>query len=306
MSVAVHPNGRFVYVADANDGSIHAWNVNETTGVPTQIAAKVINESGSFFTPSAVSDSPTHVITITPNGNFLYATNNDAMVSAYSIGANGALTHIGDLNVGASNTGAITANNDFAWVTDTNSTGCGTIWNVMTMRIGANGALTNVSTTPLAGVFCWLWSISVSPDGRFVQVGDEGGDAQVYSFTVGANGSLTQVGPQVILTNSSDARDISFSPDGKFFYVSDDDDETHAVTQNANGSMTELATSPYSAGLDSEDGQIVVDLTGKFVYVGGQTDGLVGYTRNAITGALTQIGVTATANGDPMGIGIVR
>ena len=52
MTMAVHPNGRFVYTADGNDGSIHAWSVDETTGVPTQIAAPVINESGSFYEPT--------------------------------------------------------------------------------------------------------------------------------------------------------------------------------------------------------------------------------------------------------------
>src|SRR5438445_11294195 len=33
MTVAVHRNGHFTYVADGNDGSIHQWNVNESTGV---------------------------------------------------------------------------------------------------------------------------------------------------------------------------------------------------------------------------------------------------------------------------------
>lgn len=49
MTLAVHPNGRFAYAADGSDGSIHAWSVSETTGVPTQIAVPVINESGSFY-----------------------------------------------------------------------------------------------------------------------------------------------------------------------------------------------------------------------------------------------------------------
>ena len=71
MTMAVHPNGRFVYVADANNGSIHMWNVNETTGIPVQIAAPVINESGSFYQPCCgAGDAATHVITVTPKGNF--------------------------------------------------------------------------------------------------------------------------------------------------------------------------------------------------------------------------------------------
>src|SRR5579863_4640074 len=92
MTMAVHPNGRFVYAADGIDGSIHAWTVNETTGIPTQIAASVINESGSFYEPCCGSgDAPTHVITVTPNGNFLYSSNNDATVGAYKINADGSL-----------------------------------------------------------------------------------------------------------------------------------------------------------------------------------------------------------------------
>jgi 6-phosphogluconolactonase (cycloisomerase 2 family) len=101
------------------------------------------------------------VITITPDGDFLYSANNDATVGAYSIGANGALTHIADLDVGACDTGVITANNSYVWVTDT----CGNSgpWNVMTMTIGANGSLTNASTVALTGVDAWLWSIQVNP-----------------------------------------------------------------------------------------------------------------------------------------------
>ena len=79
ITLAVHPNGRFVYAADGLDGSVHAWSVNETTGVPTQIAAEVFNESGSFYEACC---TPTHVVTITPNGSFLYSANSDATVGA--------------------------------------------------------------------------------------------------------------------------------------------------------------------------------------------------------------------------------
>jgi 6-phosphogluconolactonase (cycloisomerase 2 family) len=306
MTMAVHPNGRFVYAADLSDGSIHAWSVDETTGVPTQIAAPVINESGKFYEPCCgVGDAPTHVITITPNGNFLYSANSDATVGAYTINANGSLAHIGDLNLGACNTGAITANNSFAWVTDT----CGNSgpWHVWTMAIGATGALTNSSSVALVGVDAWLWSIQVNPAANFVYVGDEGGGAQLYSFSyVAATGALTQLGPQLVENNSSDVRDIAHSPDGKFFYTTDDDEVVHAFSVNTTtGVIAELAASPYAAG---GEGQIVVDLTGKFVFMGDQenTGQVVGYTRDTTTGALTLIGNTTTANGKALAIAIIR
>ena len=49
MNIEVHPNGKYVYVSDGSDGSIHAISVSEKTGVATAIGAKVVNESGSFL-----------------------------------------------------------------------------------------------------------------------------------------------------------------------------------------------------------------------------------------------------------------
>jgi 6-phosphogluconolactonase (cycloisomerase 2 family) len=305
MTLAVHPNGHFVYAADGNDGSIHSWNVNETTGVPTQIAAPVINESGSFFEPCCgPEDAATHVLTTTPNGNFLFSANNDATVGAYKINTDGSLAHVAELNLGmlACDTGGISANNSYVWGTDD----CGQAFSVWTMSIGATGALTNASSVALNGVDGWLWSVQVNPVSNFVYVGDEGGGAQLYSFSMlPATGALTQLGPQLVELNSSDVRDIAHSPDGKFFYTSDDDTVVHAFSVDATtGVIVELAGSPYLGGA----GQIVADVTGKFVYVGDHenTGQVIGYTRDATTGALTLIGNTTTADASARAIGIIR
>jgi 6-phosphogluconolactonase len=299
MTLAVHPNGHFVYAAD-NDGTIHAWNVNETTGVPTEIAAALTNESGSFYQPCCgPDDAATHVITITPNGKYLYSANHDATVGAYSIGANGALTHISDLDLGACDTGAITANDSYAWVTDT----CGNSgpWNVFTMAIGPSGALTNSSSVALTQVYAWLWSIQVNPVSNFLYVGDEGGNAQVYSFSIATDGSLTQLGPQIVENGSSDCRDFAHSPDGKFFYTTDDADVIHGFSvDTTTGAIAELAGSPWSGGA----GQVVADVTGKYVYIGA--DVIMGFSRDMTTGLLTPISSTVTANGVALAVGIVR
>lgn len=279
--------------------------MNETTGVPTQIAAPVLNESGSFFEPCCgPEDAATHVLTITPNGNFLFSSNNDATVGAYKINTDGSLSHVADLNLGACDTGGISANNSYVWVTDT----CGNSgpWNVWTISIGATGALTNASSVTLLGVDSFLWSVQVNPVSNFVYVGDEGGGAQLYSFSMlPATGALTQLGPQLVELNSSDVRDIAHSPDGKFFYTSDDDTVVHAFSvDTTTGVIVELAGSPYLGGA----GQIVADVTGKFVYVGDHenTGRVIGYTRDSTTGALTLIGNTTTADASARAIGIIR
>ena len=318
ITVVVHPNGHYVYIADGADGSIHQWNVNESTGVPTDIAAKVINSSGSFYLPNGAGNSDTRVLAVTPSGKYLYSGNNDAKVGAYKIGSNGSLSKIADLDIGACATGAVAANDSFVWVTDT----CASSgpWNVFTMKIGSNGSLTKTSSVVLTNVFSWLWSIQINPAGNLLYVGDEGGTAQIYGFKVAADGSLTPITlgsstTQYQDNNSSDCRVIDFSPDGKFFYWSDDDDFVHSFSVDATtGAIAELAGSPYqnsSSAYIGGPGQIVVDVTGKFVYVADQDSSpgaVIGFTRDATTGALTQIGTTgtATANSDPMAVGIIR
>ncbi len=165
--------------------------------------------------------------------------------------------------------------------------------------------MTNASSVGPTGVDSWLWSIQVNPAANFVYVGDEGGGAQLYSFSLtAATGALTQLGPQIVETNSSDVRDIAHSPDGKFFYTPDDDEEVHAFSATT-GLITELSAYPYSSG---GKGQIVADLTGKFVYMGDQenTGQVIGYTRDMTTGALTLIGGTTTANAKALAVAIVR
>ena len=329
FNLVVHPNGHWVYAPDSNDGSIHAFNVNEITGVATVIGS-VINESGSFYQPNGNTDSGTTVLAISPDGQYLYSANNDATVGQYLISqTSGALTPIGagNLNIGACDTGAIIASLTNVYVTDT----CGSSgpWNVYSMSIGANGALSSPASVPVTNVYTWLWSITLSPNGKFLYTGDEGGDAQIFAYSVGTNGALTSIAAtndpaffntnssapkantleQFFDPNSSDCRDFAFSPDGKFLYWTDDDEFLHVLTSDAtSGLLDQPNFSPYQS--NAADGQIVVDMTGQFIYFGGGGNGggVYAYTRDQTTGAATLIGssFTATANNNTMGVGIVR
>ena len=328
MTIVVHPNGKFFYVADTVDGSIHQWNVNESTGVPSDIAPKVINESGTFFQPNGISNSDSRSLVVTPNGKYLYSANGDATVGAYSIGSNGALSHIADLAITSAcasgdpdSMGAITANNGFVWVTDT----CASEndWHVITLKIGSNGSPSQTSSVTLTNVDTFLWSIQINPAANLLYVGDDGGNAQIFGYTVAADGSLTQLTLGTTSAqfqddvdgngNSSDCRVIDQSPDGKFFYWTDDARLVHTLSVNlTTGALAELPSSPFSASGTTigGEGQVVVDVTGHFVYVGQDfgTTGVLAFARDNTTGVLTQVGTTAkaTANSRPQAIGIVR
>jgi uncharacterized protein YfaP (DUF2135 family) len=113
------------------------------------------------------------------------------------------------------------------------------------------------------------------------------------------------LGPQLVENSSSDVRDMAHSPDGKFLYTTGDEGELHTLSiDTTTGAITELLTSPDPGGA----GQVVVDVTGKFVFSGDQegSGDVIGYTRDLVTGVLTLIGNTTTANAQARAVAIIR
>jgi 6-phosphogluconolactonase (cycloisomerase 2 family) len=94
-SVTVDPNGQFVYVANAKDGSIgsiSAYSINLTTGALTKIhMINTSNEIQAGIKPMSV--------TVDPTGQYVYVANQGdgvsvGTVSAYSILGSGGLSPI--------------------------------------------------------------------------------------------------------------------------------------------------------------------------------------------------------------------
>jgi 6-phosphogluconolactonase (cycloisomerase 2 family) len=169
------------------------------------------------------------------------------------------------------------------------------------MAIGADGTLTWVGSLPLTNVYAQLVSIQVNPVANFLYVGENGGE--LYSLAIANDGSLTQLGMQP--PQSGTPADLAHSPDGKFLYATSLGDRAGAFSIDlTSGTVTELSTSPYAGGL----GQIVVDVTGHFVYLADPfgTGQVIGYTRDMTTGELTAIGNTTTAGNRPFAVGIIR
>jgi 6-phosphogluconolactonase (cycloisomerase 2 family) len=75
-SIAAHPSGKFYYVGNENDSTVHAYQADLSTGVLTVV-------TGS---PFAVTGGAIRPITVDPSGRFLYAGRTGAAsVSAFPI-----------------------------------------------------------------------------------------------------------------------------------------------------------------------------------------------------------------------------
>ena len=88
-AVVTEPSGKYVYVANLNDGTVSAYSLNNATGALTEIGTAVAAAAG------------TNSLSVSSDGKFLYAVDGGAaLVSIFKIGSNGSLTASGTATTG--------------------------------------------------------------------------------------------------------------------------------------------------------------------------------------------------------------
>jgi 6-phosphogluconolactonase (cycloisomerase 2 family) len=98
-AILAEPSGKFVYVANAGDGTVTVYSINNSTGALKKIG-------------SAAASAGTDALSISNDGKYLYATNGSAgSVSIFKIAGTGALTSAGTASTGASPTAIVTTGN---------------------------------------------------------------------------------------------------------------------------------------------------------------------------------------------------
>ena len=196
---------------------------------------------------------------------------NDATndVSAYSIGANGALTPVAGSPFATGMTPfsvAVSPTAKFAYVANDTSN------NVSAYNIGADGALTQLTSlgSPFAAGTNPI-SVAVDPTGKFAYVANNGSN-NVSAYNIGANGALTPV-PGSPFTAGTNPFSVAVDPTGKFAYVANQFGHLSSLIGNisaysigANGALTPVPGSPFAAGRNGPL-SVAVDPTGKFAYV---------------------------------------
>lgn len=151
-------------------------------------------------------------------------------------------------------------------------------------------------------------SVVVSADDKNVYVANARSNSISQYARDPATGALTPLSPASVAAGG-EPRSVAVSPDGRNGYVANtgetDGSET-AVSQYARnpqtGALTELSPGTVQAGLNPRF--VVVSPDGKSVYVASYTaESVVGFARNAKTGALTGQAVYPTL-GKPFSIAV--
>ncbi len=277
-SVAVSPDGNFVYVASAGSDAIAAFSRNTSTGELTQLADPddCIAETGGDCVDGVGLDGARFVV-IDPTGSHLYVASQESdSIAAFSRNiATGALTPLVDPNDCISNSGgdcaqgfnldlpstlAMSPNGENIFVAVNNSRSL-----VVLGRDTTTGALSEVGCIAEVSVPCEPGAalhaaigVSASPDGKHVYVSALGSDAITAFKVTSTMGRLS--GP---LTRLADPNDCIAEVGGEC----------------ADG--VGLTNAYY----------VTTSRDGKNVYATSQNEAVVSaFTRNRTTGALTQLG----------------
>jgi 6-phosphogluconolactonase (cycloisomerase 2 family) len=228
-AIAADPGGRFVYAANAGDGSISGYAIGPGTGELRALA-------GSAF---ASTDAGTVTLAIDPLGRYLYASNDNVngTISGFAIDRDsGGLTHVpkSPLPVAASpGPLAIDPRGRFLYAGGSVSTAYAID--------PANGQLSPMATTfapaPRA--------LAMDPAGRFVFA--TYGNNRVIAYRIGATGALTEAGSA---TTGADPRGVAVAGDGRHLFVANAGEGTVTTYRVDDGALASIATTPAAGAVD--------------------------------------------------------
>ncbi|HMG36464.1 MAG TPA: beta-propeller fold lactonase family protein [Blastocatellia bacterium] len=237
MSLDCTPSGQFLIAANGNSSSITVFSI-AANGALTPIAGS----------PFPASNKP-NGSKVSPNGKFLYVTEDTNLIEAFNIAASGALTPVpgspfsgGSFPFGSGVTGIEI--NCASTLLFAPASGFST--NVSVFNISANGALTPIPGSPFifAGGFNSLAAV-LSPNGQFLFVSSQGG--LIAALNVAANGSLSPITGSPFPGVGS-GQQLSINQSGSLLYVNSAFGTLGVFSIASIGAVTAVPGSPFVVG----------------------------------------------------------
>lgn len=305
-SIAMNPSGKGLYVTTyfSSRGSVFAFAIDPSNGALTAV-------KGSPF-PIEVN---TKASVVTPSGKFLYLANEDeganlSTVSAFSIDADGgALRPIAGSPFAAGTCARdieIDPSSRFLYVA-----GCGIVRDrgaiplLVGYSISGDGSLSQLANSPFpignSDVLEPPTSVTVHPAGRLVFATDPFGSSVWVLNLDPHSGSLSPVAGSPFMVGfpnrPNDPGAVALDPGGQFAYVITTIGSPSGVdtaggvwgfkVDSGDGSLRPIAATPYRTG-DSPS-NVIIDPSGKFVYIANRENDSVSAYKIDASGALTPV-----------------
>jgi 6-phosphogluconolactonase (cycloisomerase 2 family) len=306
LSVAVDPSGRFLYLPDLGSNSVFMFAINSSSGALT--LSRTIHGRGSAS--SIALANGTSPVTYTPK--FAYAANSDDnTVSGYSADPeSGSLTPVAGspFNTGAPAgiqpqpvSLAVDPSGRFEYAVDFNGNGSNGV--VAGFKVNPlTGALTLVSGSPFV-VGNQTRTVTIDPSGRFVYVTNPFSD-NISGFSINSTtGNLAALSASPYGTGpGTNPWSVAVDPAGQFLcLVKEATNQIESFSIDPmSGNLTGVTTLPTGSSPEA----VVVDPTGRFVYVASQVNGVSAYTISS-SGSLTQMtGSPFTAGSNTVSVAV--
>lgn len=271
-----------VYVANATTSTIAGFSIaaSKLTAVPNS--------------PVALGFIPVDTV-VSPNNAFLYVAG-PASVSVYAINSDGSLA--------AKNNGVVISvssldvSPDGKWLF-----GLDVGQNLVDVfQIDASsGGLTPIrnpgaSYPALTGKIIPRM-LKLSPKGNLVFCALDNGGERVFTFDT-ASGTLTYSQALTFNNSTTSANALAVDSTGSYLYVarSGTDGGVAVYSVGAGGALTSIAGSPFAAG--NRPFSIVLDKTGKYLYVANRTDSTISAYTIGTGSALTPISDSPFSSGE--------
>jgi 6-phosphogluconolactonase (cycloisomerase 2 family) len=243
-----------------------------TQGLATAVAVGTTVITATFAgTGTPISGSTT----LTVISAFAYAPNyGSGTVSEYSVGPTGALTQIGTVAAGQYAFAiGITPTNTYAYVANYNRNNAAGDDTISEYSINADGSL---SPLPVATIGAGPNpnSVNIDPSGSYVYVANFGNTqgrvngTTLSEFIIGPGGQLTPNTAQPTVVTGSAPAAVAINPADTYAYVANfADSSISQYSIGANGVLMPIGNAPITTGGLSQPNYIVVDPTGRYVYV---------------------------------------
>lgn len=233
------------------------------------------------------------VLAITPDNKFIYVGSVLGGIYLYAINSNGSLTIQNGGGPVATGVSPATMKIDQSgnWLmaatySQTGVTGSAPIAFVFQIDRSTGGLTTQNTQVPLDPGSAN--SIAITPTNQLVYVSLQTGGIDVLAFNANT-GTLTKLNYiRRPLQQYGADYGLAIDPAGSYLFVGETGiNAVRVFTINANGSLTELATSPVKTGLGPT--AVLIDATGAFVYVANRTDNTISAFTLSAAGALTPV-----------------
>ncbi|HLK09470.1 MAG TPA: beta-propeller fold lactonase family protein [Candidatus Angelobacter sp.] len=270
VSMALHPSKNFLYVPNETSNTVSGFTVDHTAGVLAPIGTA---QPPTPVCGPGVCSNPIGVA-VNSTGQFLFVLNQgsspsiSASISVFNIDqTRGLLSPASFTTLAAASPQflAISPTQGFLYVSN------GAAGNISAFSIGANGALTELSGSPVSlGAGATAAGLAIDPKGQFLYAADSANN-KIASFNV-AGGPLAAVG-----SVSAGTQPVAVAVDGtsSFVYSANQGSNDVSAFKSASGALTQVAGSPFLVQPTGSIGTpqptfLTVDVSNTFLYVANQ------------------------------------